>query len=64
MTTRYPEIASRLAPSRPLLTLAIESNREEIKKLLRDEEDRERELDRQYWAPLKAELETWRRGRR
>lgn len=62
LATGYSEIASRIAPSRPLLTLAIEGNEEGIKRLLREEEDRERELDRQYWAPLKTELEAWRRG--
>lgn len=31
---------------------------------LSDEEQRERETDRQYWAPLRAELEQLRRRRR
>lgn len=64
LTARYLEIASGIAPKRPLLRLAIEGNEKEIRKLLLDEENREREVDRQYWAPLKAELEAWRRGRR
>lgn len=29
----------------------------EVARMLRQEEDRERELDRQHWAPLKEELE-------
>lgn len=29
-----------------------------------EEEDREKEQDRQYWTPLKAELERWRHRRR
>ena len=62
LAAEYPDIASRIAVSRPLLRSAIEGNQEEIQRLLRDEEDRERELDRQYWAPLKAELEAWRHG--
>lgn len=57
---KYPDIASRMIINRPLLRSAVEGNQEEIQRLLRDEEDRERELDRQYWAPLKAELEAWR----
>ena len=28
--------------------------------MLGEEEDQEREVDRQYWAPLKKELERWR----
>ena len=62
LVAKYPDIALRMVVSRPLLKSAIEGNQEEIQKLLRDEEDRERELDRQYWAPLKAELEAWHHG--
>ncbi len=36
----------------------------EIERALRAEEDRERELDRIYWRPLKAELEAVRMERR
>ena len=35
-----------------------------IEAALRAEEERERALDRAYWAPLKAELEEFRRARR
>ncbi len=35
----------------------------QIERALRDEEERERELDRIYWRPLKAELEAVRLGR-
>jgi hypothetical protein len=62
LATQYSKIASRAASTRPLIRLAIKGNRDKIQKLLRVEEDRERELDRQYWAPLKAELEAWRRS--
>jgi len=61
LSTQYSKIALRAASTRPLIKLAIKGNRDEIQKLLRDEEDRERELDRQYWAPLRADLEAWRR---
>lgn len=53
-----------MTPKRPLLKLAFDGNREEIQKLLWEEEEKEREIDRHYWAPLKAELETWRHNRR
>jgi hypothetical protein len=49
-----------MSANRPLLRSAIQDNREEVQSLLRDEEDREREADRQYWMPLKKELEEWR----
>ncbi len=59
LSERYPNIASLSAKKRPLLSLAIDGNQEEMRKLLRDEEDREREADRRYWAPLRKELEEW-----
>jgi hypothetical protein len=43
------------------LKSAFEGKEERIQKLLRDEEDRERKLDREYWEPLKKELSAWRR---
>lgn len=61
LTAKYPEIASSMAVIRPLLKPAIEGKHEEINKLLRDEEDKEREIDQRYWKPLRAELESWRR---
>ncbi len=57
---KYPDIASRMITNRPLLKAAIEGNQGKIQRLLRDEEDRERKLDRQYWNPLRVELEAWR----
>lgn len=62
LAARYPDIASHIATSRPLLKSAIDCDKEKVQRLLSDEEGRERELDRQYWNPLKAELEAWRRG--
>jgi hypothetical protein len=49
-----------MSANRPILRFAIQGNREEVQSLLKDEEDREREADRQYWMPLKKELEAWR----
>ncbi|MEW6620889.1 MAG: hypothetical protein AB1422_16410 [bacterium] len=60
LANKYTLIASQLVERHPLLQFAIEGKREEIQKLLREEEDKERILDQQYWAPLKAELEVWR----
>ncbi len=61
LSAKYPKIATRMSANRPLLRSAIQGNREEVQSLLKDEEDREREADRQYWMPLKKELEEWRR---
>jgi len=60
LAAKYPEIAARMSERRPLLSSAMEGNEEEVRRLLRDEEDRERETDRQNWRPLKKQLEEWR----
>jgi hypothetical protein len=60
---RYPRLAKREAVRRPALRAALKGDRAKTGVLLRREEDRERELDRRYWAPLKAELERWRLSR-
>lgn len=64
LAAKYPDFTSSMLPDRPLLKYAIDSNPEEIQRSLRDEEDKERDLDRQYWKPLKAELEAWSREAR
>jgi hypothetical protein len=60
---RYPRLAEKEAASRPALRAALKNDPARTDALLRTEEDRERALDRRYWAPLKAELERWRLGR-
>jgi len=60
LAAKYPEIAAEMSKERPLLSDAISGNHEELQRLLRDEEDREREADRLYWEPLKRQLEEWR----
>ena len=58
---RFPEIHS----SREAAVLAREGGSEiEIEAALKREEEREREIDRAYWAPLRRELEELRRARR
>ena len=59
-SSKYKDITLQLIKNRPLLKYAIEANIEKVKELLIKEEKKERELDKQYWDPLKAELETWR----
>ena len=50
--------------ARPLLTHALAGDANALATALRVEEDREREADRKYWAPLRVELEELRRARR
>lgn len=63
LAASYLKIATRMSANRPLLHAASQGNQEELQRLLREEEDREREADRQYWKPLRDELEAWRHGK-
>lgn len=57
---RYPEQAVELAAKRPLLSAALLRDERALLAGLELEEQHEREADREYWAPLKAELEMLR----
>jgi len=61
LARRHLELARRVR--RPALRAAINGAAERTADLLREEEDHERQRDRLYWAPLRSELERWRRGR-
>jgi hypothetical protein len=56
-----PQLARQLEAKRPLLRLAEASKLPELEAGLAEEERIERERDRIYWQPLKAELEQLRR---
>jgi len=60
LAEKYPEIARMVAANRPLVNFAIEGSRDEVLRLLREEEDKEREADQEYWKPLRKQLEEWR----
>ena len=53
-------IPAHLLRERPLLQLAATIDKSALAEALLAEEQREREADRQYWAPLKKELERLR----
>jgi hypothetical protein len=61
LARRHPDVARHVR--RPALRAAIAGDAERTATWLRTEEDRERQRDRLYWAPLRAELERWRRSR-
>jgi hypothetical protein len=63
LARRYPRLAAAEAPRRPALRTARHGNRAGTEAALRREEDRERARDRQYWKPLRKELERWRQER-
>lgn len=60
LTEKFSEAAKKLIPYRPLLKYALSGNEMEIERSLQEEEAIERKLDKEYWVPLKKELETWR----
>jgi hypothetical protein len=59
----HPEEAARAAQKRRATAAAIGGREEEIRAALAEEEAVERSLDREYWAPLRRELEEIRRSR-
>jgi hypothetical protein len=61
LARRHPEAARRVR--RAALGAAMEGAPDRTAALLRAEEDHERQQDRLYWAPLRSELERWRRAR-
>jgi hypothetical protein len=61
LSQRHPELARRVP--RAALRAAMEGDADRTAGLLRAEEDHERQQDRLYWAPLRSELERWRRDR-
>lgn len=58
---RFPALAA--GSSRPAVAAAIAGDADAVNRELFDEEQRERAADRAYWAPLRAEIEAWRRGK-
>lgn len=62
LVRRYPAAAWREGRRRPAVRAALRSRLREVEQALEEEQARERELDRQYWFPLRREFEQWRRA--
>ena len=60
---QHPAVARQLSEVRSLLAIAISGDEEALESALLEEELKERRSDKAYWQPLKAELESMRRGR-
>jgi hypothetical protein len=58
LAVEHPDLASSVA--RPLLALAVAENLTAVEHALAAEEAAERDVDRRYWQPLRAELEALR----
>jgi hypothetical protein len=63
IASAHSEVCGKLLKRRPLLKFASSSNEAALIEALAMEEKAEREADRRYWAPLKAELEHLRHAR-
>jgi len=61
---QWSELAERIARQRPLLLLARSGRLDQLREALSAEEQAERQHDRAYWQPLKAELERLRHATR
>ena len=63
LARRYPAIGQRLAKKRPLLALAQAEDPTVLEQALLEEEFAERQRDKEYWLPLRQELERLRHGK-
>jgi hypothetical protein len=61
---RFPTQAAELAPHRPLIRLAREQSLDDLRTALDAEVRAEQARDRDYWEPLRRELEQFRREHR
>jgi hypothetical protein len=64
LISRFPSEAHSLRAQRPLLQLASSLDSEKLREAFDAEIRAEQARDRAYWAPLKTELETFRRTER
>lgn len=62
LVKRFPAEAEAQSASRPLLRFAISGESDALREALDAEVRAEQARDRAYWAPLKAELEAFRRA--
>ncbi len=60
---RHSALCRRLVSKRPLLAHAALGEMKKLEQALTVEESVEREQDRQYWSPLRVELEKLRHGK-
>jgi hypothetical protein len=63
LAAAHPAICRKLIKHRSLLKLAVPEKAIDLIEALSKEERLERQADREYWMPLKAELEQLRRAR-
>jgi hypothetical protein len=64
LARQYPKALELELKKRPVLALARDGRAEDLDAALQEEERRERAADREYWLPLKKELEQLAHGPR
>lgn len=60
LAEKYPEISAHMCEDRPLLRYVSRGGLDELERRIKEEEECERKADKQYWKPLREELESWR----
>jgi hypothetical protein len=63
LAQRHPATCRRLTSKRPLLSQVISGESINLEQALLAEETAERQRDREYWLPLRRELEALRHAR-
>ena len=63
LAKRHPATCRRLASTRPLLSHAVTGKLEQLQQALLAEETAERQRDKEYWLPLRRELEKLRHAK-
>lgn len=63
LARRYPTISRRLARQRALLIHALSGKTDDLEQALLAEETAERQRDKEYWLPLRRELERLRHNK-
>lgn len=64
LVKKYPDIARVCLEKRPLIKYAFRKDIDKLNILLIEEEQKERSADKDYWMPLRRELEQLRRKRK
>lgn len=60
---QFPVVCQQILSQRPLLSAALDRDEAAVEQELHEEEQRERDLDRTYWIPLRRRIEELRRDR-
>jgi hypothetical protein len=63
VAARFPEEARHVSHAREAVVMALSGTVDDVQRALDEEMQRERDRDREYWHPLRQELEQLRRQR-